>query len=510
MATLAFPLANQSYDDSDSMQGLIGKACIHLVTPDNSWCIKPYPQTIWLYFPRCSRSPITLAPTGMPSRPNAHGSAVVGFSGAWQRQAPLDLLSGILPTATTSAFLRACLAPPPLAREAWQRWRSRWVPAMGLVGADGDLRGLSALLANSILTAGAVLDHSDETWLRVALLHEQRRSRRYRQILAEVLATLTRAGVPFLLARGAALAETVLPEPWLRHCHDIDLLVAEEHLAAADEALTPLGLRQQPLPGPSRSYLHPRLLPIRLHPCMLQPPFQGLGIGVMSERASSARVLGTMVRRPVADDLLLHICAHAVCSRSRLSPRWVCDAHAIIVGPERPDWSRLRQTAAATSLSASLAVTLGYLAGAIGSPLPSGLLAGLASDAAGASRLDRDLLIHAAQFGGDRWLIHLYRNTNSRSRLTLLRWMLAPERAYIERLEAGRGFSWFRLRARHWRRVFFALTASFTGISDRSAAGEPWNGWPDRRSTPGLWRSSSHFEREPKAVHGHDQWPGRM
>jgi hypothetical protein len=405
--------------------------------------------------------PLPLDPTSMSGRQIAHGSAVVGSLGAWQRQPPLDLLGGILPSATTTAFLIACLAPPPLALEAWQRWRSCWSPAMGLVGADSDLRSLSALLANSLLTAGAVLDQGDETWLRVALLHEQQRSRRYRQILAEVLATLTRAGVPFLLARGAALAETVLPEPWLRHCHDIDLLVAEEHLAAADEALTQLGLHQQCLPGPSRSYLHPRLLPVRLHPCLLQPPFQGPGIGALSERASTARVLGTTVRRPVADDLLLHTCAHAVCSRSRLSPRWVCDAQAIILGPERIDWLRLRRTAAATNLSASLAVTLGYLACAIGTPLPSGLIASLASDATRGSRLDRDLLIHASQFGGDRWLIHLFRNTNTLSRLTLIRWMLAPDRTYIERLEAGRGYSSFRLLARHWRRVFVSLVASF-------------------------------------------------
>ncbi len=433
VAALDFPSANQSYDRFDCLQGLTGQASTIHDSAD---------------------PPITMVPTGISSSRSTHGSAVVGLSEARQRKAKLDLLSGILPTATTTAFLRACLAPPPLALEAWERWRSCWSPAMGLVSADSDLRALSALLANSLLTAGAVLDHSDETWLRVALLHERRRSRRYRLILEEVLASLTRAGVPFLLARGAALAETVLPEPWLRHCHDIDLLVAEEHLAAADEALTQVGLLQQPLPGPSRSYLHPRLLPIRLHPCVLQPPFQGPGIGVLSERASSVQVLGTTVSRPVADDLLLHICAHAVCSRSRLSPRWVCDANAIVVGQERPDWCRLRRTAAATGLSASLAVTLGYLAGAIGTPLPSGLLAGLAFDAGGASRLDRDLLIHASQLGGGRRLKHLYLNINNRSRLTLLRWMLAPDRAYLERLEGGRGYSRFRLLARHWRRVF--------------------------------------------------------
>ena len=87
--------------------------------------------------------------------------------------APLDLLSGFLPSPTTAAFLLACLAPPPLALQAWERWRAPRSPLQGLVDAEADLRALSA-----------------------ALLHEQLRSRRYRQILAEVLAILNQAGVP--------------------------------------------------------------------------------------------------------------------------------------------------------------------------------------------------------------------------------------------------------------------------------------------------------------------------
>ena len=389
----------------------------------------------------------------MPSPRYGSGPDGGGFPAGCSRGAPLDLLNGILPSPNTTAFLLACLAPPPLALQAWQRWRAPRSPLQGLVDAEADLRGLSAALASALFAAGAALDREDATWLRAALLHEQLRSRRYRQILAEVLAILNQAGVPFLLSRGAAVAETVLPQPWLRHCHDVDLLVPQENLRDAAAVLVHEGLREQPVRGPGRSFLHPRGLPIRLHARLLPPPFEGPPLGPIRERAPRLPVLGTTVRRPAADDLLLHITAHAVCSPSRLSARWVGDAHALVVGRERPDWGRLRQTAAASGLSAPLAVTLGYLAGAIGTPVPAATLAGLAADASCATRLDRNLLIHAARLGGGSWLADLWRNSGGRSRLTFVRWTLAPDRAYIARVDAGPGLIPLRQLVRHWRRI---------------------------------------------------------
>jgi hypothetical protein len=373
---------------------------------------------------------------------------------------PLDLLGVILPGEATTSFLVACLAPPPLALEAWQRWRAVQSPVEGLAGANAGLRGLAAVLATSLFAAGAPLNRSDAAWLRAALLHEQRRSVRYREILAEVLATLHAGAVPFLLARGAAVAETILPEPWLRHCHDVDLLVAEEHLDAAAAALTGAGLREQADQGPSRCFLHRRLLPIRLHPRTLKPPFEGPCIGLLDARATPLTVLGTSVRRPADDDLLLHLCAHSACSQGRSTLRWISDAHAIVRSRPDLDWHRLRQTAAATGLAAQVAATLGYLASRIGTPVPADTLAALTGDASRATRLERDLLIHAARLGRPSWLADLWRTAGGRSRLTLARWILAPDPSYLARLDGGRPRTAAQLLVRHWRRGWQALPAA--------------------------------------------------
>lgn len=382
-------------------------------------------------------------------------------------RSPLDLLDGILPGETATSFLLACLAPPPVAVEAWQRWRSRHDPVEGLAGTNAGLRGLAALLATSLFNAGAPLHRSDAAWLRAALLHEQRRSDRYRDILTEILSTLTATGLPFLLARGAAVAETILPEPWLRHCHDIDLLVAHEHLDSAAAALAGAGLREQPIPGPSRSFVHRRLLPVRLHPLTLKPPFEGPAIRLFEGRAISIQALGIAVRRPADDDLLLHLCAHAACSQGRSTLRWVGDAHAIVVTRPDLDWQRLRETAAASGLAAPLAATLSYLAKRIGTPVPPATLAALSADAARASWLERDLLIHAARLGRPSWLTDLWRSAGVRSRLTLARWILFPDSTYLARLDSGPRRTVPHLRARHWRRGWQSLP----GVIGRRMAG---------------------------------------
>ena len=365
----------------------------------------------------------------------------------------------ILPGEATTSFLLACLAPPPLALEAWQRWRAVQSPVEGLAGANAGLRGLAAVLATSLFAAGAPLNRTDSAWLRAALLHEQHRSARYREILAEVITALHAAAIPFLLARGAAVAETILPEPWLRHCHDVDLLVAEERLAAAAAALTGAGLQEQPNQGPGRSFLHRRLLPVRLHPRTLKPPFEGPSIGLLDARAIPLTVLGTPVRRPADDDLLLHLCAHTACSQSRSTLRWVGDAHAIVRSRPDLDWHRLRQTAAATGLAAPLAATLSYLASRIGTPVPVDTLAALSGEASGATRLERDLLIHAARLGRPSWLPDVWRAAGGRSRLTLVRWILAPDSSYLARLDGELPRTAPHLLVRHWRRGWQALAA---------------------------------------------------
>ncbi|MBE3577678.1 MAG: nucleotidyltransferase family protein [Limnochordales bacterium] len=55
---------------------------------------------------------------------------------------------------------------------------------------------------------------------------------------------LSRAGCHWVLLKGAGFAATAYPEPWLRTCGDIDVLVAADELELVHEALVQQGFRQ--------------------------------------------------------------------------------------------------------------------------------------------------------------------------------------------------------------------------------------------------------------------------
>jgi hypothetical protein len=101
--------------------------------------------------------------------------------------------------------------------------------------------GVAALLAGG----GAVAPWPDP--LRTALTNELRREAAAevirRKQLQRLLAGLGAAGVRPLLMKGAQLAYTHYPQPWLRPRLDTDVLVAPEDRERADRTLRELGYR---------------------------------------------------------------------------------------------------------------------------------------------------------------------------------------------------------------------------------------------------------------------------
>ena len=70
--------------------------------------------------------------------------------------------------------------------------------------------------------------------------------------LERTIAALASSGVAPLLFKGAALAHTHYPEPWLRVRGDTDLLVRKEDTVVVDDVLTRLGLVRLPRPNGPR------------------------------------------------------------------------------------------------------------------------------------------------------------------------------------------------------------------------------------------------------------------
>jgi len=292
-------------------------------------------------------------------------------------------LGPLLPDARQTSFLRACVTDD--AAAAWARWR-------GAAGDEGPAlrRELAAfgsllpLLRFNLERNGVAVEGSLATLLRTAQLTEELRWDRYRAICASAFDVLHEAAGPFVVLKGAALAETVYPFPVLRHSDDVDLLLHAADLPRAAAACGARGWQPTPPSDPPSVYHWPLLrhesgLPLELH-FRLLPPFYTLPHADLWARADRAAIAARDVAVLSPADALLHVCAHAMLGGPNV--RWVPDAWFIVQRHADLSWPLLLSTARASRLALPLYLALSYLAQEIGLPVPADALESLRASAA--------------------------------------------------------------------------------------------------------------------------------
>jgi hypothetical protein len=135
---------------------------------------------------------------------------------------------------------------------------------------------------------------------------------------AEVLDALAARGIETIVLKGAALAHTVYPEPWLRTRSDTDLLVRAADRQAAFAAMEQLGYRRSEAAGgelasSEASFTRPgAMLPVDLHwrinnSSLLSPVLE---FGSLREGAVPVPALGAHARTPGPVDALLLAALH--------------------------------------------------------------------------------------------------------------------------------------------------------------------------------------------------------
>lgn len=135
---------------------------------------------------------------------------------------------------------------------------------------------------------------------------------------AEVLDALAARGVEAIVLKGAALAHTLYPEPWLRTRSDTDLLVRAADRPAALAALERLGYRRSEAAGgelasSEASFSRPgTALPVDLHWRINNSALLSsvLEFGSLRERAVPVPALGAHARAPGRVDALLLAALH--------------------------------------------------------------------------------------------------------------------------------------------------------------------------------------------------------
>ncbi len=301
-------------------------------------------------------------------------------------------LQNMAPTHAEASLLAACLRAPDVAAPAWKDF-------IAVVGDakryfESNRTGLKALLpfVESRLAANGIdAGKAFHTYARVASVREELRGRIYLEILASTLAALDAAGVFSILLKGGAASISAYPQPSWRHNHAIDLWVDAAGLSAGQMALLDLGCTAEPMlagVADHRIFRHITGLAIGLHSKPFYLPHFEASFEELGGRTFTVRVGEAHVRVLSAEDALVHVCGHALYSRSRANLRWVCDAYYLIGHRRTFDWDVAVRTAVRARLALPMCVVLRWLAQSLAVEVSAYALNELATRSTHLDRID--------------------------------------------------------------------------------------------------------------------------
>lgn len=292
-----------------------------------------------------------------------------------------------LPTPGQTLLLRAALLPQPKAARSWSEWvdglPEKASPGAAVADVGTGFKRLLALLGHHLRACSIPADEETQSCLRAARLRERIRSDSARGHAGEALKRLTAAGVRPLLLRGFAFAESLYPEPSLRHCHDLDLMLERSQWPVAERCLGEAGYQRIAENQTCLVLRHASGFPISLHSRLFRlATFDDKALG---ESRQSAEILDHSVDVLTSPAALLHLCGHAVTTGSHISPTWAADLwfllnHDLDRVWQDPQWSSLlaHGTNGSVALLADASLTvLTYMKESLEMPVPLQVLGAL-------------------------------------------------------------------------------------------------------------------------------------
>jgi len=390
-----------------------------------------------------------------------------------QRQVPLaDVMRLVLPAELQTQLLRVCLLSGPEVRQGWEKWgQTKHVLGDSRYG----LKRLLALLYHGLMRNQIPLEKELQTYLRSAYVHEQSRTEVVRRACREALVCLAERDMPAVVLKGMMAAETVYPEACLRHCHDLDLLVAPGRRDAAAHALVEAGFRPAAAPRggpePARVLEHGCGFPVSLHANLFRLVPYNLGLDDVWQRLVTVTVAGVQAQALSPADNLVHICGHAATVGSR-SPAWAADAWFLISRHPELDWDRVLRSAAAGHLALPLLVTLEYLVAALDAPVPWRVLEALRAHAASAGSVSREATLAAALLSTRGRPFELLKSSQGRRRFQVARWLVLPPPQSLRWLE-GPVPAWWIPWLYLYRPVRYVVRVLATFVRNLLGGGEP-------------------------------------
>jgi Uncharacterised nucleotidyltransferase len=346
-----------------------------------------------------------------------------------------SVLSVLLPTPDDTVLLRACLDKGESGREACESWfGSHDNPKRDLNREF--VKSLVPLMSRAVRTHSVQVNDTFLTVLRTGALREELRTRTYRHICQRMLSALVAEGIPTIVIKGAAIAETVYPHPAVRHSHNIELLVEPQRLDEIVGLLVPLKFVPSPkirtATRQSIELTHESGLPAVLHCDPFQIPLCNAAVPKMFSRTVGAQISDTPVQVLSPSDALLLSCANEACSGVIESNRSIIDAWFIVDQYRDLDWDLLLQTAHESHLELPLWKRLSYLFHELKSPIPPQFLDRLSTTVRSVSALDWELAMFTACRSTRGSLRNLICEGKTwRSGFHVVKWSLLPSATYM-------------------------------------------------------------------------------
>lgn len=341
----------------------------------------------------------------------------------------------------------------------------RWADVLTLAEAEGLAPALGYLVKTGLLDT--VVPDDVRATLGRALADALAGQLRLGHALGRLLRQFDREGVPVIVLKGLALAETLYPDPVLRPSRDVDLLVRADTVLAVDGLLRGLGYRRLADAHSWRFdlaydratlYVGPGDVHVDLHWSLLSDPryvwneTEGLGVW---DRAIRIRVAGEEALSLCSEDLLLYLAVHLAVHHALAGLLWYWDI-ALLLSQRRAalDWDVIVERAsrwrARTALYFAFLGCQRYFE--VSAPGP--VMARLRPRGPRAAAL-RWLALHA---GADRLrrlehLIALGLVDRPRDLLTPLTCVLFPSPAWLRARYEGAGASLMGHYLAHYRRM---------------------------------------------------------
>jgi Uncharacterised nucleotidyltransferase len=348
----------------------------------------------------------------------------------------LGPFSTALPTGEETRLLQACLWSGEPGVLAWRKWSHEIAdPAAFLRQEKDGIKGLLPLLFDSLQANDASVEGEFRTYLRTAYLRDELRSRSFGRICRGVIDALADARVPAVLLKGAALAETCYKSPGLQHAHYLEILIRDDDLSRAVEALRPHAFTCASIAGWEREgveLVHESGLPLVLHRRLFRLPFYSVNMEEIWARSRNEMLYGGPTRVLCSSDNLFHICGSVFDLEQHESLRWVCDAWFLIQRSPNLDWNLLLEYVRESRMALPLFVTAGYLVESLDAPIPTSFLTRLQTAALKAERVEREAALFAVQTHARGGLKKIIRDCRDwRTRGFVLKWAFLPSLDYM-------------------------------------------------------------------------------